>query len=88
MSGEIRLTPQEIIAVSKDLAKQATQIEQASKSADSSANKIRHMKSNRLERDIQAWDNLRKKIDQAVVALRDGAEELNNLAKANIAANQ
>ncbi len=85
---ELKLTPQEIIAVSKDLTKQAAQIETATRSADSSVNKIRHMKSPRLERDIQQWDQLRKKIDQAVKALQDGAKELDNLAQGNISINK
>lgn len=85
---EIKLTPQEIIQVSKNLIKQASQIESASKAADSSVNRIRHMKSPRLERDIQQWDQLRKQIDQAILALRDGADELDKLAQANIQVNQ
>lgn len=85
---KIKLTPQEIIQVSKNLKKQASQIENASKAADGSVNRIRQMKSPRLERDIQQWDQLRKQIDQAILALRDGAKELDNLAQANIQVNQ
>lgn len=85
---DIRLTPEQIIQVSKDLAKQATQIEAAAKAADGSVTQIRPMKSPRLERDIQQWDQLRRQIDQAVQALRHASDELNKLAQDNLAANR
>ena len=85
---QITLTPEEIINVSNQLKAQADNIEDARISADSQVGTIRDMQSPRLQRDIETWDSLKAEIEKAVSALRDAAEELNNLAEANIQANQ
>jgi len=78
----------ELLAVSKEIAKKATTIEQAVASAESSVGRIRNMKSPRLMRDIRQWDKVRKEIKKAVIALRDGAKELDRLAEDNRIINQ
>ena len=85
---QITLTPEEIINVANQLKAQAENIEDARISADSQVGTIRDMQSPRLQQDIEMWDSLKAEIEKAVSALRDAAEELNQLAEANIIANQ
>jgi uncharacterized protein YukE len=85
---EIHLTPDEIEKVAKSIDKQANNIDSNVKTADSQVNSIRYMKSPRLKKDIQSWDDLKKSINQAVEALLQASKELNKLAEQNRRVNQ
>ena len=80
MGDEIVVNLQVIIQASNVLHTQSESIDDAIRKADQEVGNLREMKSERLQQDIEIWDNLKSSLKEAVENLITDLEELRKLA--------
>jgi uncharacterized protein YukE len=85
---QISLVTEDIRAAAQKLRTKSEEMNSAIQTANSAINPLRDFKSNRINRDVADWDNLKGQFQKALDALLKSADELVAAAVANEDANK
>jgi uncharacterized protein YukE len=83
----IKVDTEALRAASARLKSEGSQMESAIQSADAAINPCRDMQSQRVLRDVEAWDTIKAKFNASLQELLAAADEITQAAIANEVAN-